>query len=102
VIVTLGFTESDRDHDYSSFSNGYRLGARQLSVTIALEGDGTGLSGEQRAEKTFTTSNYPRLALTYQTHQPADPNPLRRSRRTLGSRPHRGGGRVPGSPRACP
>jgi len=26
---------------------------------LPLEGDGTGLSGEQRAEKTFTTSNYP-------------------------------------------
>jgi hypothetical protein len=59
VIITVGFTQPDRDRDYSSFSDGYRLGARQLSVTIALEGDGTSLSGEQWAEAVFTASNYP-------------------------------------------
>ena len=59
MIITVGFTESDHDRGYSSFSDGYRLGARQISVTIALEGAGTALSGEQWAEAVFTASNYP-------------------------------------------
>jgi hypothetical protein len=57
MIITVGFTQSDRD--YSSFSDGYRLGTRQISVTIALEGDGTNLSGERWAEAVFTASNHP-------------------------------------------
>jgi hypothetical protein len=59
MIITLGFTESDRDADYSSFSDGYRLGARQTSVTIVLDGDGLLLTGEQWAEAAFTASNHP-------------------------------------------
>jgi hypothetical protein len=59
VIITLGLTESDLDRGYSSFSDGYRLGARQISVTVALEGDGTRLSGEQWAEAVFVASNHP-------------------------------------------
>ncbi len=59
MIITLGFTKSDRDADYISFSDGYRLGARQMSVTIVLEGDGRHLSGEQWAEAAFIASNHP-------------------------------------------
>jgi hypothetical protein len=59
VIITLGFTESDRDADYSSFSDGYRLGARQVAVTIAVEDDGLLLTGEQWAEAAFAASNHP-------------------------------------------
>jgi hypothetical protein len=62
MIVTLGFTESDRSRDYSSFSDGYRIGARQLSVTIALEGKGTYLSAEQWADAVFAASNLSRPA----------------------------------------
>jgi hypothetical protein len=57
MIITLGFTEPDRD--YSSFSDGYRIGARQASVTIVLEGTGSGLSAEQWAEAAFAASNMP-------------------------------------------
>ena len=81
MIVTLGFTESDRDRGYSSFTDGYRIGARQMSVTIALEGDGTAMSGEQWAEAVFVASNQPatagdpvaaaiRYALAEQAHPP--------------------------------
>jgi len=45
VIITIGFTESDRDNNYSSFTDGYRIGSRQTSVTIALDGDGLLLTG---------------------------------------------------------
>ncbi len=62
MIITLGFTESDRDRGYSSFTDGYRIGARQTSVTIALEGDGTVMSGEQWAEAVFIASNQPAVA----------------------------------------
>ncbi len=59
MIITLGFTESDRDNDYSSFADGYRLGARQMSVTIAIEGDGRLLTAEQWAQAAFVGSNHP-------------------------------------------
>jgi hypothetical protein len=62
MIITLGFTESDRDADYISFSDGYRLGARQVSVTIVVDGDGLLLTGEQWAEAAFTASNHPGVA----------------------------------------
>jgi len=41
------------------FSDGYRLGARQMSVTIALEGDGSAMSGDRWAEAVFLATNYP-------------------------------------------
>lgn len=59
MIITLGFTESDRSRDYSSFADGYRIGARQTSVTIALDGDGSHLSAQQWAEAVFEASNLP-------------------------------------------
>lgn len=59
MIITLGFTQSDRDIDYISFTDGFRLGARQESVTIALEGDGALLTGEQWAQAAFVASNHP-------------------------------------------
>jgi len=79
VIITLGFTQSDRDADYSSFSDGYRFGAQQQSVTIVLEGDGSGMTAEQWAEAAFEASNHPgqapagparaiQLALAEQVH----------------------------------
>ena len=46
MIITLGFTESDRDAGYISFSDGYRPGARQQLVTITLEGDGSQYDAE--------------------------------------------------------
>ena len=58
MIITLGFTESNRDFDYVSFSDGYRVGARQESVTIVLDGDGTALTAEQWAEAAFAASNH--------------------------------------------
>ncbi len=81
MIITLGFTESDRDNDYCSFSDGYRLGARQVSLTVALDGDGLLLTGEQWAEAAFAASNHPgqapagparaiQLALTEQVRFP--------------------------------
>jgi hypothetical protein len=59
VIITLGSTESDRTGGYSSFSDGYRTGCTQSSVTIALEGDGNHLCAQQWAEAVFEASNYP-------------------------------------------
>jgi hypothetical protein len=59
VIITLGFTESDRDAGYVSFSDGYRHGARQQLVTIMLEGDGSRYDAEQWAEAAFVASNHP-------------------------------------------
>jgi len=59
VIIVLGFTQSDRAADYISFSDGYRVGARQVTVTIALEGDGSQYSAEDWAEAAFVASNYP-------------------------------------------
>jgi hypothetical protein len=38
VIITIGFTLSDRDNDYSSFTDGYRFGARQESITVVIDG----------------------------------------------------------------
>jgi hypothetical protein len=81
VIITLGFTESDLADGYSSFMDGYRIGATQLSVTIALEGGGSHLSTQQWAEAAFEASNNPepasnhtvaaiRHALTEQVHTP--------------------------------
>ena len=59
MIITLGFTESDRDAGYVSFSDGYRLGARQQLVTITLEGDGSQYDAKQWAEAAFVASNHP-------------------------------------------
>jgi hypothetical protein len=59
MLVTLGFTQSDRARDYSSFTDGYRLGARQVAVTITVEAAGIDLTGEQWAEAVFVASNDP-------------------------------------------
>lgn len=59
MIITIGFTESDRSGGYSSFSDGYHIGARQTSVTLALDGDGLLLTGEEWAEEAFVASNHP-------------------------------------------
>src|SRR5262245_42585818 len=83
MLITLGFTESDRARGYSSFSDGFRIGARRVCVTIALEGAGTARTAQQRAEAVFAASNDPssirdpsvtaiRIALTHQA-----PGPLR-------------------------
>ncbi|MDG4834837.1 hypothetical protein O7627_36835 [Solwaraspora sp. WMMD1047] len=58
MIITLGLTESDRDADYVSFSDGYRHGAPQQLVTITLEGDGSQYDAEQWAEAAFVASNH--------------------------------------------
>jgi hypothetical protein len=81
MLITLGFTESDRTRDYSSFIDGYRIGAQQVSVTTALEGAGTSRTAQQWAEAVFVASNAPstsghafattiRLALAQQAHGP--------------------------------
>lgn len=62
MIITLGFTESDRDAGYISFSDGYRPGAPQQQVTLTLEGDGSQYSAEDWADAAFTASNHPGLA----------------------------------------
>ena len=59
MIITLGFTESDRDAGYVSFSDGHRHGARQQLVTITLEGAGSQYNAEQWAEAAFVASNHP-------------------------------------------
>ncbi|MEV7628802.1 hypothetical protein [Actinoplanes sp. NPDC089786] len=64
MIITLGFTESDRDAGYISFSDGYQPGAQQQLVTITLEGDGTQYDAEELAEAAFVASNHPGEAPT--------------------------------------
>lgn len=59
MIITLGFTQSDRAHDYSSFADGYRLGARQVAVTVTVDDDGLDLAPEAWAEAVFVASNDP-------------------------------------------
>jgi hypothetical protein len=59
VIITLGFTQSNRDAGYSSFSDGYRLGAQQMSVTVVVDGDGLLLTGEEWADEAFAATNQP-------------------------------------------
>ena len=57
MIITLGFTESDRSGDDISFSDGYRIGTPQRSITRALQGDGSHRSAQQWAEAAFAASN---------------------------------------------
>lgn len=64
MIITLGFTESDRDACYISFSDGYLPGARQQIVTVTLEGDGSQYDAEELAEAAFVASNHPGEAPT--------------------------------------
>jgi len=59
MIITLGFTHSDRANDYSSFTDGYQLGAAQTSYTIAVEGAGTHYRAQEWAEAVFIASNQP-------------------------------------------
>jgi hypothetical protein len=59
MLVTLGFTQSDPSREYSSFSDGYQLGARQVAVTITVEAAGIDLTPEQWAEAVFVASNDP-------------------------------------------
>jgi hypothetical protein len=63
VLITIGFTQSDRSRDYSSFSDGYRIGAHQVSVTIALEGDGDTRSAPEWADAVFVASNTPQWSV---------------------------------------
>ncbi len=62
MIITLGFTEPRNGGDYLSFSDGYRIGAPQLSVAIALEANGSSRTAEQWAEAVFAASNLPEPA----------------------------------------
>lgn len=62
MIITLGFTEPRDSDEYLSFSDGYRIGAPQLSVTIALDGNGSRWDAQQWAEATFAASNLPDTA----------------------------------------
>jgi hypothetical protein len=57
VIIKLGFTEPRGSDGYLSFSDGYRIGAPQLSVTITLDGDGSRWDAQQWAEAAFTATN---------------------------------------------
>src|SRR5437762_13614228 len=59
MIITVGFTESDRSGDYVSFTDGYRIGAPQFSVTITVDDDDSQLPPELWAECVFTASNSP-------------------------------------------
>jgi hypothetical protein len=59
MLITLGFTNSDRADDYSSFTDGYRLSATQHAVTIALSGDLPDLSGAEWAEAAYVATNSP-------------------------------------------
>jgi hypothetical protein len=64
MIITLGFTESDRAAGYVSFSDGYRPGARQTRISLTLDGDGSALSAQQWAEAAYEASNHPGHAHT--------------------------------------
>lgn len=64
MIIVLGFTLSDPDTGYSSFTDGHRPEARQQSITVVLEGAGTAYTAEQWAEAAFIASNHPSVAPT--------------------------------------
>jgi hypothetical protein len=64
MLITLGFTQSDQAAGYSSFTDGYRIGAHQESFTIELEGAGSMYTAAQWAEEAFTASNHPGTAPT--------------------------------------
>ncbi len=81
VTITLGFTESDRAGGYVSYADGYRPGAAQVLVTIALDIDGSDRSPQDWADAVFQASNSPapatdpavaaiRHALAEQVHTP--------------------------------
>jgi hypothetical protein len=59
LLLTLAFTQSDRARDYSSFADGYQLGARQIAVTVTVEAAGLDLAPEAWAEAVFIASNDP-------------------------------------------
>jgi hypothetical protein len=60
VEVTIGWTKSDRDNDYSSFSDGYRRGADQHTETIRVEVPAD-RDAEDIAEAVFFATNAPYL-----------------------------------------
>lgn len=59
TTITVGWTISDMDAGYSSFSDGYRHGAKQHveTVTVDIPDDWT---TEQVAEAVFVATNSPR------------------------------------------
>lgn len=57
--VILGFTQPDRDSDYSSFADGFRPGAVQEVAVLVLPDAPDGLTVEQWAEAVFIASNAP-------------------------------------------
>jgi hypothetical protein len=59
MIITLGFTESDRNGDYVSFSDGYRIGAPQYAVSITVDDPGGALPPQLWAETAFAACNCP-------------------------------------------
>ncbi|MEV4539326.1 hypothetical protein AB0J82_36695 [Asanoa sp. NPDC049518] len=62
MLLTLGFTESDPDANYLSYTAGYIVGIRQTSITIVLEGDGRAFTAEQWAQAAFVACNHPHRA----------------------------------------
>jgi len=63
TTITVGFTESDRAADYSSFDDGYRPGAEQQTVQLVItDPDGPAQSLDDWAEALFTASNAPGAA----------------------------------------
>ena len=63
IPVVLGFTQSDRENGYSSFSDGYRPSAFQFELAIEIEHDGP-LAIEMLAERVFEAMNDPHAAKT--------------------------------------
>jgi hypothetical protein len=54
--ITIGYTLSDREHDYIPFDDGYRPGARQEEVTVELTGLDE-LDDTEVAELVFVATN---------------------------------------------
>jgi hypothetical protein len=59
VIITIGFTQSDRDRGYSSFCDGFHAGAKQERVSVWIPAPLEAHSLEEVAEATFIATNHP-------------------------------------------
>lgn len=57
MILTIGYTQSDLP-DYSSFADGYRAGAAQVTVDLRLDGDGSEHSGEDWAAAVYRACQF--------------------------------------------
>jgi hypothetical protein len=59
LAITVGFTCSDRAMGYSSFSDGYRLDAKQDVMEVTIPAGAPHLTGVEWAEAVFVATNAP-------------------------------------------